>query len=298
MKQKQMRFFASVLALFISMTTAVQAVEWQVSKSKTASPTMLDESNTQTDVSLQLPAADFQRTIDVVLVMDKSSSGKARIKQFIDNSEALINQLHTKAENNDDIDIRVAVIKYRGNAYDMVNAVDGTKSGLVSIKTSADTDTVINALKLDEGNSSFFSFANGEDRGTGSNIHAGIQLANNILTADTATLPGDKYMLLYTDGLGYLWNDENGVPKTIYTQVVMNGKTTGLAYDGYENGVLKTGKFGGDGMPNADQRVANDKYPSAGSSYIPDGVTPLRFASSFDPSRALDMFEAPVTTII
>jgi hypothetical protein len=59
--------------------------KFDVSGSKTAAPTELDSKHRETTVTLSLPSAEYQNKIDIVFVMDQSTSiGNAGLDLAVD----------------------------------------------------------------------------------------------------------------------------------------------------------------------------------------------------------------------
>ena len=128
-------------------------------------------------------------------------------------------------------------------------------------------------VKLDKSNW-FFTYGHEEPAGTGSNIHGGLQMGKAWLDADTETAASDKFLIVYTDGLGYLWAAPDGTPRTTYSQFALDNAINVLGYG-------PSSFRSANGMPNADQRVAQNKYYEDGSDWIPAGIDVERFGPAF-----------------
>ena len=72
------RFVAVLMAsmLVLSAGSALAAEEMDVSGDKTATPTELTGDERETTVTLSLPSGEYQNEIDIVFVMDSSSSAQ------------------------------------------------------------------------------------------------------------------------------------------------------------------------------------------------------------------------------
>lgn len=176
-----------------------------VEGSKTASKAELTVLDRETDVTLSLPAAEYRYEYDVVFVMDSSTSTVNSNIDFSENVDELMTALTAK-----DASINVGVIKFRGLAFDAIELESsGAQSGLV--RYSDDTAPVIlGAVDYPE--------ADLKALASGTNVHAGLRMAEDMLAADTAVPDDHKFVFLLTDGKTYIWNDADDEATTIYTQ--------------------------------------------------------------------------------
>ncbi len=211
------RFFVLVLAFVIVATgfsrsvLAQENTEFDVSGSKKASPTELKGDERETTVTLSLPSAEYQNKVDIVFVMDSSSSTDLGT-QFIESATSLFDSV---VENNQGVDLKVGIILFTGSANDAVKYLsDGTYSKL----TTYNDDTkslfeqsfhISETLTKDEFRDAF---------GRGSGPHSGLDLANMWLEEDEEVEDDHKYVIFFTDGKGYIWADEEHKPTTIYSQ--------------------------------------------------------------------------------
>ncbi len=179
-----------------------QAV-YDINGSKKASPTELSNTTPQTTVTLSLPSAEYENEVDIVFVMDKSTSTTNNDIDFAENVRTLVESLK---ELNEDLTINIAVIKFRGYATDTIAAVsNNVHSGLTEYK--ADTAAIVDQ-----------AIAFKDVPGSGTNLHGGLDMANDLLAADTDLPDANKYVVVLTDGKSYIWNNDNDEPTTNYTQ--------------------------------------------------------------------------------
>ncbi|MDO5033714.1 MAG: vWA domain-containing protein [Eubacteriales bacterium] len=206
-------------------------MSWDISGDKQANPTVLDSNQRVTEITLTLPSAQHPSTVDIVFVMDKSTSTATEGVDFSEQVMALLDGLSTSGE---DLLIKIGVIKFRGRASDAINTRSyGTASRLLEYSDN-NKGLIIDAIKY------------ATAPGRGSNIHAGLRMAEQWLAADYEVPAGNKYVVLLTDCKSYIWNDENDIAVTNYTQW-------------YNNHVIQDG-----GMPVLNQKAgSNDKeaYP-------------------------------------
>ena len=166
--------------------------DYAISKSKTA--TQLDE-NFQSNVTLALPAADYKGDLDVVFVLDGSTSADES-----DLADAAAGLLDTLA------------------AYENLNVKAGVVifGGSVPILYNSELKAISNADFLSTLKTNLTDKAYDKKPGrSGSNLQAGVVEAQNLLDADSTVASEDKYMIILSDGGARMWY-QNG-------QAISNG---------------------------------------------------------------------------
>ena len=182
--------------------------QFDVSGSKTADPTFLMGDEKETTVTLQLPAGEYQNEIDIVFTMDSSTSAQNGAV-FIEPVENLFASI---LENNPNIVLKVGVIRFRGQAYDTLDKLsNGQYSGLV-VYSDETKDLISSALKLKEKDMPQSVW------GRGSNLHAGLVKAEEMLASDELLSDDHKYVVALTDCKTYIWNDDKGNAVCYYSQ--------------------------------------------------------------------------------
>ncbi|OUO47323.1 hypothetical protein B5F79_05170 [Olsenella sp. An285] len=153
--------------------------DWEISKSKTA--TNLD-ANYESQVTLALPAADLTPEIDVVLVVDVSSSMKdVDVAEAKAAATAMCDELAGKQN----LDINVGIVTFDKTAHNLTNGLVSIEEAKAAIETiSASSDT---------------------------NMMAGLIAGKEMLDTGTAD-ESCKYMVLMSDGIPIYWVDDNGDP--------------------------------------------------------------------------------------
>lgn len=174
----------------------VPSQEYDVSRSKTA--TELD-SNNESTVTLSLPSAEEELSSDVVFVLDVSDTVGETMNQISE----LINQLETAVEKTG-ANIKVGVAVFNGSAYKMF---DGK---LVEVATAIETLTDMSSKATTEKEVwAYLGLDKDPDYvNKGSNLHAGLRAAQQLLDSDETVAANRKYLVNVTDGLTYYWNDE------------------------------------------------------------------------------------------
>ena len=156
-------------------------VTWDVSRSKIASG-LAKNSNGEwtTDVTLSIPSSEKQLVSDVLFILDESScseSVKASVNSMLD---ALYKQIE-----NSGAKIKVGAVQFRGNVttLPLTELTDETKTKITSFMSS----------RPEVG---------------GTNMSAGLLEAQKMLDNDTDVMDGRKYVILVSDGITYIWDDE------------------------------------------------------------------------------------------
>ncbi|MCR4600614.1 MAG: S-layer homology domain-containing protein [Clostridia bacterium] len=204
---KKALVYLTTLAMCLSLSPAALAADgtdFQIDKSKTADTEVLDRDNPVTEVTLSLPSGEYQNKIDIVFVMDDSSSiGNSGIN-FRAN---LVDLFDSVIENNKGVELRIGIVKFSGYAISMLGDELVVYNG-----TDEDKDALKKAIE-----------GVPEPEWHGSNPHAGLIMANTLLEADETVGNDHKYVVFLTDGKGYIWNNEENEPVTYYTQFVKKG---------------------------------------------------------------------------
>lgn len=180
--------------------TAADTPAWQHSKSKTA--TNLDKNYTS-GVTLSLPSSEEQLTTEVCFVLDKSS--------FSDTQEPAMKLLSELKEaiSSSGAKVQVDIVEFNRTAHD---------HGSYDLAT-----------QYDEIEAAFKKQNSG-----GTNMHAGLLMAQEVLARNKSIPDSRKYMVLVSDGDSYLYckdGDYNKAYSRSYIPVESAGGAT--AYGGY-----------------------------------------------------------------
>ena len=167
------------------------SVKWEISKSKTA--TNLD-SNYESEVTLSLPAADYKPSVDIVMVIDASSSMKDNdIAEAKAAATAMCDELARKTN----VDIKIGIVSFDQTAAKVTD-------GLVSIENAKNAIEKI-------------------DWAYDTNMMAGLIAGKEMLDSGSGN---EKYFVIMSDGVPNYWV-ENGNPcsKIVhqFTKVDENG---------------------------------------------------------------------------
>lgn len=183
-----------------------EAPKWEISKSKTA--TNLD-ANYESQVTLALPAAGYERTMDVVLVIDDTHAGSVI---FEDAVNSLLDELAGKPT----LDIKVGVVAFDAVSRDWLSATsNGEYSGLVSIRDAGALTALKNAVstQLD------YSGEGSMKKVGGTNTEWAVDMASDMLAAGTGQ---DKYLIMFSDLYGYIYRGDLTIDGTTYSDVPLS----------------------------------------------------------------------------
>lgn len=168
--------------------------DWDYSKSKTA--TDLDE-NYQSEVTLTLPSTEEQLTTEICFVLDGSKYSNTEEKSL-----GLLSSLKEAIEKTG-AKVQVDIVGFKRAAYD-----DG----------SYDLATQFEEIKA------VFQTSHSD----GTNIHAGLLLAQEVLARNSSIPNNRKYMILVSDGDTYLFC-KDGDYNTPYTRSFISVEKAGGA---------------------------------------------------------------------
>lgn len=166
--------FGSTLAYAEDSAGASSDAEYLEKMSKTTVATQLDK-NDEVQIELKFPGKEDVMASDVVLVIDKSSSGVSVEKsiEFLNNVRDQVTKKGLK--------VKVGVVKFNRIA-------NGSEQ----------------LLDISENYEKLIGYLNEQKRG-GTNIHAGLLKAKQLLEADQGVLAQNKHVVLISDGLTYLY---------------------------------------------------------------------------------------------
>ncbi|MCD8077044.1 MAG: DUF5979 domain-containing protein [Lachnospiraceae bacterium] len=180
-----------------------------ISKSKEA--TELDE-NYESDVTLSLPSASYTGDLDVVFVLDGSTSTDE--EDLVEQAAELLKSLL----NYENLDVKAGVVIFGGSTpilynSELLNLDDTNYSALIAEMTDEEYGENTEGKK-------------GYGR-SGSNLQAGVEIARMLLNSDTAVDESDKYMIILTDGGARTWYDSASGEAVSQTYQYGNGTTVG-----------------------------------------------------------------------
>ncbi|WEG37200.1 vWA domain-containing protein [Amygdalobacter nucleatus] len=166
--------FGSTLAYAEDSAGASSDAEYLEKMSKTTVATQLDK-NDEVQIELKFPGKEDVMASDVVFVIDKSSSGVSVEKsiEFLNNVRDQVTKKGLK--------VKVGVVKFNRIA-------NGSEQ----------------LLDISENYEKLIGYLNEQKRG-GTNIHAGLLKAKQLLEADQGVLAQNKHVVLISDGLTYLY---------------------------------------------------------------------------------------------
>lgn len=183
-----------------------ETADWDISKSKTA--TELNE-DYESQITLSLPAASYERTMDVVFVIDDTHAGSDIFYNAVNN---LLDELAAK----DTLDIKVGVVAFDAVSRDWLNATsNGAYSGLVSIRDEQALAAVQHAIETQ---------LNYEGTGTmlkvgATNTEWPVDMAKDMLDQGTGE---EQYLIMFSDLYGYVYRGDLTLDGTTYHDVPLS----------------------------------------------------------------------------
>ena len=168
-----------------------------VSKSKTATNLKKNSNGDWTsEIALTLPSEEETLTSDIVFVMDKSSCREETASKTEDLLSSLRQALAETGSS-----VKIAMV-----------AFDGTGHVLYPLKEFTGTEEQISQITALAGANSIPQ----DEKIGGTNMHAGLLAAKEILDGDSSVKAGRKHMVMVSDGLTRLFTGSDGDVKDIY----------------------------------------------------------------------------------
>lgn len=180
--QKCLALFLTLSMLFSLLAVAASAAENHIDKTAQ----WADEGKTIADVTLSVPGDVKIQGADIVFVIDKSSCGLYATAQL---KEMFAELAAAQAQSGADIKVGVVVFNY----------TDHVDIPLTKL-TYENAATLLNQI---------------QSRSGGTNIDAGLLAAKEMLDADTEVSAENKHVILISDGLTWVFDDDEGVSHTI-----------------------------------------------------------------------------------
>ena len=149
---------------------------WQVSKSKTATPL---DSNYQSKVTLSLPSREEELVSDVVFVLDKSTSAELQEEAI-----QMLNELQKQVEETG-AKVKVGVVIFNKQANEAFALNELNAETLPQIEE---------AIR--------------KEISSGTNTHAGLLAGKAMLDADETVAANRKYLVFASDGITYMYGEE------------------------------------------------------------------------------------------
>lgn len=212
-----------------------ETADWDISKSKTA--TNLDK-NYESQITLSLPAASYERTMDVVFVIDDTHAGS---EIFYNAVNSLLNELAAK----DTMDIKVGVVAFDAVSRDWLDATSNSAySGLVSIRDADALAAVRYAIETQ---------LNYEGTGTmlkvgATNTEWPVDMAKDMLEDGTGE---EQYLIMFSDLYGYVYRGDLTLGDTTYHDVPLSKRigtwtqgsmSMGIKYDTFAQAYAHKGE--------------------------------------------------------
>ena len=137
------------------------------------------DSDFNSQITLSLPSAEEQLVTDVVFVLDKSTSTVVE-----DEALEMLKNLEKQASDTG-AKIKAGVVIFNKTANEAIGLTELNAESLVQIE---------NAMRMEISG--------------GTNLHAGILAGKKMLDEDTSVDSNRKYMVVISDGITYMFNEE------------------------------------------------------------------------------------------
>lgn len=207
---------------------------WDHSKSKTAANL---DGKYESEITLSLPSKEEQLTTEICFVLDKSSFSDTKTKAM-----ELLDHLKTETDKSG-AKVKVDIVSFNRTAHN---------------RGSFDLSTQYQEIES--------TFVKKESGGT--NMHAGLLLAEEVLKKDSTIPDSRKYMILVSDGDTYLYC-KNGDYNTPYSRSFIPVASAGAtAYGGYydESWYYPSAPYG----KNVGRPSDKDSTPEKWDAYLQD----------------------------
>ena len=185
--------------------TTAPSPTWEYSKSISATDLEKDaDGNYLSNVTISLPSAQEQLATEVCFVLDKSQFSKTK-----DSALKLLSELKEAITQNG-AKVKVDIVEFNRTAHN---------HGSYDLATQY--DTIVEQFE--------------EPNSGGTNMHAGLLMAKEVLASDASIPDSRKYMILVSDGDSYLYC-KNGDYNTPYSRSYISVENAGgTAYGGYSD---------------------------------------------------------------
>lgn len=198
----------AALALGMAVSVPVSALAEDaattgaVTLDKTATP--LDE-NDQTQIKITVDGDKTVKYSDVVFVIDRSTSVDV-LNEAID----MVKELASVTNENNLV--RVGVVRFETSATELLPLTNLTQDNVGKV-----TEAIAEADK---------------EQSKGTNVQSGLYAGMSMLDGDTSVEASAKHLVLVTDGVTYLWGENNtdSTAMTIYDETINNGEESLWAF--------------------------------------------------------------------
>jgi hypothetical protein len=262
--------FILAFALVFSTTGLAFARATEVDCTITADPSDLYPDQKQTEVTLSVPSASYSVASDIVFNVDISDCKPHTLRKLRD----MLTELY-ESQQAQNVDIRVGLVFFRGSA---VKYLDLTDLNEVYDETLDEINKLISGEETVENLLAGTGYIS-----NGSNMHSGLQKAEEILDADNQVDNNRKYVITVSDAITYSFNDDAGNTKCIYNYTGTDSRTgipnysnlfySWCAYYGVDSGngydISSSGRLGQQGWDAYFETVI-DRVESDGGIYDVD----------------------------
>lgn len=246
---------------------------WQVSKSKTATPL---DSNYQSKVTLSLPAREEELVSDVVFVLDKSTSAELQEEAI-----QMLNELQKQVEETG-AKVKVGVVIFNKQANEAFALNELNAETLPQIEE---------AIR--------------KEISSGTNTHAGLLAGKAMLDADETVAANRKYLVFVSDGITYMFDESANAINSMQAATGENGIMAGNDCWGIRHYLEGGDKFipsdwasyladVGEHLDDVQQYIQPYSESMDKTNYIPKGNTELPTTVDVALYKTADVFQQMV----
>jgi hypothetical protein len=226
-----------VLSLFTSFTAVpVQAeqAKYSLETKMWDDPYDLYPDSLTTTVSLQFPSAEARINSDLVFVVDISDCVTSTLTSLQD----MLTQLK-ESQDRQNVTTRIGIVFFRGSAFrfrelsELTDDVYQTISQQIQDVLALDTDSAREQAIIDKINAITTANQSTPIIASGSNLDSGLQAAQAMLAEETSA-GNSQYVIAVSDGISYLFDDESGDTKNIYSGIQGSTEVTNIMSLFYE----------------------------------------------------------------
>ncbi len=212
---------------FLSTMTAYAADDdWDISKSKSATNLYEDENgDLRSTVTLSLPADTYEPDIDILFVMDGSTSSDN--EPLVEEAAELIEDLSRL----DNVNVRAGLVVFGGSVKTLYST-----EGLLDLSVDENARQLMKDIVT--------NYRSYEGR-SGTNLQAGIEEGRRILNDDNEVESSDKYMILLTDAGCRMFLNEDGecVSETYYSGTSGTLSSSNVQWNTNEDWLARYGTY-------------------------------------------------------
>lgn len=255
-----------------------------------------------TTVSLQFPSAEARINSDLVFVVDASDC----VTNTLTSLQNMLTQLK-ESQDRQNVTTRIGIVFFRGSAFrfrelsELTDDVYQTISQQIQDVLALDTDTAREQAIIDKINAITTANQSTPIIASGSNLDSGLQAAQAMLAEETSA-GNSQYVITVSDGISYLFDDEKGNTKGIYSRIgeMSDSQTAEVLFYEWESLYDFNGEgFTYSGTETFTQTMWNELFTDMQNKVNNDGgLYDVNVRTLIDDSSVTDYRRALITTLV